>query len=114
MEDILSPQLTDPCSEQRETLSHKRKDDLAKDINPTPRVLRRSSTRNSPSCAEEKFPLSDLGPALRQISFVFHVLVLEGKIPVCACSRSPSEAMLWIKEVETVDTIDVLKSSRSV
>ena len=33
---------------------------------------------------------------------------------VCACSGSPSEAMLWIKEVEIVDSVDDLKSSRSI
>ena len=30
------------------------------------------------------------------------------------CSDSPSEAMLWIKEVETVDSLDELKSLRPV
>ena len=31
-----------------------------------------------------------------------------------ACSSSPSEAMLWIKEVEMVDSGDDMKSSRSI
>ena len=31
-----------------------------------------------------------------------------------ACSSSPSEAMLWIEEVEMVDSVDDLKSSRSI
>ena len=31
-----------------------------------------------------------------------------------SCSDFPSEAMLWIKEVEKVDSFDELKSSRSV
>ena len=30
------------------------------------------------------------------------------------CSDSPSDAMLWIKEVEMVDSLEELKSSRSV
>ena len=30
------------------------------------------------------------------------------------CSDFPSEAMLWIKEVEMVDSLEELKSSRSV
>ena len=30
-----------------------------------------------------------------------------------ACSDFPSDAMLWIKEVEMVDSLDELKSSRS-
>ena len=33
---------------------------------------------------------------------------------VAACSDFPSEAMLWIKEVEMVDSMEELKSSRSV
>ena len=35
------------------------------------------------------------------------------KTEVCACSGSPS-GMFWIKDVEVVDPIDDLKSSRSV
>ena len=37
-----------------------------------------------------------------------------GKISVTTCSDSPSDAMLWIKEVEMVDSLEELKSSRSV
>ena len=33
---------------------------------------------------------------------------------VCTRSQSPTEAMLWIKEVEMVDSVDDLKSSSSV
>ena len=33
---------------------------------------------------------------------------------VISCSSFPSEAMLWIEEVEMVDSLDELKSSRSV
>ena len=33
---------------------------------------------------------------------------------VCACSQFPTEAMLWTKEVELVDSVDDLKSSCSV
>ena len=36
------------------------------------------------------------------------------KTEVCTCSQYPTEAMLWIKEVELVDSVDDLKSSRSV
>ena len=31
-----------------------------------------------------------------------------------ACSQFPTEAMLWIKEVEMVESVDDLKSSRSI
>ena len=30
------------------------------------------------------------------------------------CSDCPSEAMLWIKEVEMVDAVEELKSSQSI
>ena len=36
------------------------------------------------------------------------------KTEVCNCSRCPTEAMLWIKEVEMVESVDDLKSSRSI
>ena len=36
------------------------------------------------------------------------------KTEVCTCSQSPTEAMLWIKEVEMVESVDDLKSSRSI
>ena len=36
------------------------------------------------------------------------------KTEVCTCSQVPSEAMLWIKEAELVDSVGDLKSSCSV
>ena len=33
---------------------------------------------------------------------------------VCTCSRFPTEAMQWIKEVELVDSVDELRSSSSI
>ena len=36
------------------------------------------------------------------------------KTEVCTCSQFPTEAILWIKEVELVDSMDDLKSSSSV
>ena len=36
------------------------------------------------------------------------------KTEVCTCSQFPTDAMLWIKEVELVDSVDDLKSSCSV
>ena len=36
------------------------------------------------------------------------------KIEVCTCSQFLTEAMLWIKEVEMVESVDDLKSSRSI
>ena len=39
---------------------------------------------------------------------------MQNKNPVTTCSDCPSEAMLWIKEREMVDSLEELKSSRSV
>ena len=36
------------------------------------------------------------------------------KTEVCTCSQFPTEAMQWIKEVKMVESVDVLKSSRSI
>ena len=36
------------------------------------------------------------------------------KTEVCTCSQFPTEAVLWIKEVEMVDSLDDLQSSRSI
>ena len=36
------------------------------------------------------------------------------KTEVCTCSQFPTEPMLWIKEVEMVESVDDLKSSRSI
>ena len=36
------------------------------------------------------------------------------KSEVCTCSQFPTEAMLWIKEVEMVESVDDLKYSRSI
>ena len=36
------------------------------------------------------------------------------KTEVCTCSQFPTDAMLWIKEVEMVESMDDLKSSRSI
>ena len=36
------------------------------------------------------------------------------KTEVCTCSQFLTEAMLWIKEVELVDSVDELRSSSSI
>ena len=44
----------------------------------------------------------------------FLVWKIRFKTPFTPCSDFPSDAMLWIKEVEMVHSLDELKSSRSV
>ena len=36
------------------------------------------------------------------------------KTEVCICSQFPTEALLWVKEVKMVESVDDLKSSRSI
>ena len=36
------------------------------------------------------------------------------KTEVCTCSQFPTEAVLWIEEVEMVEPVEDLKSSRSI
>ena len=58
------------------------------------------------------------GVAIRQHSMIHNHSLFGKKIrfknQVTTCSDFPSEAMLWIKDVEMVDSVDDLKSSRSV
>ena len=78
-------------------------------------ILRRRNLSSKLYGWQPKTP--DLGAALRQVPYVFHSLVfwkVRFKTWVCACSGSLSEAMLWIKEVEIVNALDDLTSSRSV
>ena len=90
MDDILSLQLTDPSSEPREACHTKEgKDDLVKDNVPTPRFLSKSSTWNSPSCAEgvylqnymvdhQRLQISDLH--FDKFPYTFHALMWEDEI----------------------------------
>ena len=72
-----------------------------------------------------KFPQnSTVGQQRQQISELqfdkfpnppsFLVWKIRFKNQVTTCSDFPSDAMLWIKEVEMVDSLEELKSSRSV
>ena len=45
---------------------------------------------------------------------IFACWKIRFKAEVCTCSQFPTEAMLWIKEMEMVDSVDDLKSSCSV
>ena len=47
-------------------------------------------------------------------SATFACWKIKFKTEVCTCSQLPTEAMLWIKEVEMVESVDDLKSSRSI
>ena len=92
----------------------------------TPRIARKPSAMNSFFLSSRKVTptewrgwstkTSDLGASIWQIPHTVNVSMLEEKIqdPRSACSGSPSEGTLWIKEVEMVDSVDDSKSSRSM
>ena len=92
---------------------------------PKPRFARKPSTRNFLFPAEGVYPQNKMVDQQRlQISELhfdkfptpstFSSWKIRFKTQVSACSRSPSEAMLWIKEVEMVDSVDDLKSWHSI
>ena len=55
---------------------------------------------------------ADFGSSLRQINHARNMIRF--KTEVCTWSQFPTEALMWIKEVELVDSVDDLKSSCSV
>ena len=63
---------------------------------------------------QQRLQISDLHFDKFPTPATFACLKIRFKIEVCTCSQIPTEAMLWIKEVELVDLVDDLKSSRSV
>ena len=102
-----------------------RSEEVIKDTIPTPRFARKSSTWNPPSYAEgvyyqnymvdhQRLEISELHFDKFPTPSTFSCWKIRFQTEVCACSRSPSKAMLRIKEVQMVDSVDDLKSSRSV
>ena len=61
---------------------------------------------------QQRLQISD--PHSDKFSTLSNLRLLGDKIQDCTCSQFLTEAMLWIKEVELVDSVDDLKSSSSV
>ena len=72
-------------------------------------ILRRSMGQTNNECR-----FSELHFGKFPTSATFACWKIRFKTEVCSCSQFPSEAMLWIKEVELVDSVDDLKSSCTV
>ena len=98
-----------------------RSEERNRDTVPTPRFARRPSTMNSLFPTEGAHPQNYMADQQRlQISELqfdkfttpstFSCWKLRFKAQVSACSGAPSEAMLWIKEVEVVDSVDDVKN----
>ena len=88
---------------------------------PTPKF----STWNPPSHAEGIYPQNCMFEQPRnqvlEMHFdkfpdpsTFQCWKTSFKTEVCSCSNFPTDAMLWIKEVEMVDSVDNLKTSQSI
>ena len=63
---------------------------------------------------QQRLQISDLHFDKFPTPATFAFWKIRFKTEVCTCSQFPTEAMLWIKEVELVDSVDDLKSSCSV
>ena len=63
---------------------------------------------------QQRMQISELHFGKFPTSATFACWKIRFKTEVCSCSQFPSEAMLWIKEVELVDSVDDLKSSCTV
>ena len=63
---------------------------------------------------QQRLQISDLHFDKFPTSATFACWKIRFKTEVCTCSRFPTEAMQWIKEVELVDSVDDLRSSSSI
>ena len=77
-------------------------------------LLREDFQRNY-GADQQRLQISDLhNEKIHTPSNRFASWKIRFKTEVCTCSQFPTEAMLWIKVVEMVESVDGLKSSRSV
>ena len=63
---------------------------------------------------QQRLQISDLHFDKFPTPATFACWKIRFKTEVCTCSQFPTEAMLWIKEVELVDSVDDLRSSSSI
>ena len=63
---------------------------------------------------QQRLQISDLDFDKFPTPATFACWKIRFKTEVCTCSRFPTEAMQWIKEVELVDSVDELRSSSSI
>ena len=75
-----------------------------------------SEGRFSKNCGadQQRLQISDSHLDKFSTSATFACWKIRFKTEVCTCSQFPTEGMLWIKEVEMVDSVDDLKSSCSI
>ena len=88
---------------------------LAKVVKKLARVTLATRARCSKNYGadQQRLQISDLQFDKFPTSATFACWKIRFKTEVCTCSQFPTETMLWIREVEMVDSVDDLKSSSS-
>ena len=78
------------------------------------RPLLREDSQRIVEQTNNNWQISDLHFGKFPTPATFACWKIRFKTEVCTCSQFPTEAMLWIKEVEMVESVDDLQSSCSV
>ena len=68
-------------------------------------------TLNNYGADQQRLQISDLHLDKLPTPATFACWKIRFKTEVCTCSQFPTDAMLWFKEVEMVDSVDELRSS---
>ena len=113
------------CNVSEHTSPHVTSERQTPDTILDPRCQSRPSARNSFDPSEGRFSkdygtdqqrlqISDLHFDKFPTPITFACWKIRFKTEVGTCSKCPTEAMLWIKEVEMVESVDDLKSSCSI
>ena len=76
-------------------------------------LVREDASKNY-GADQQRLQISDLHFDKFPTPATFACWKIRFKTELCTCSQFPTEAMLWIKEVEMVDSVDDLKSSSSI
>ena len=76
-------------------------------------ILSGGDSSNNYGADQQRLQISDLHFDKFTTPATFACWKIRFKTEVCTCSQLPTEAMLWIKEVEMVDSVDDSKSSSS-
>ena len=71
-------------------------------------------TPKNHGAVQQRLQISDLHFDKFRTPATFACWKIRFKTEVCTCSQFPTEAMLWIKEVEMVDAVDDFKFSSSI
>ena len=77
-------------------------------------ILSEGDSSKNYGADQQRLEISDLHFNKIPTPATFACWKIRFKTEVCTCSQFPTEAMQWIKEVESVDSMDDLRSSSSI